>query len=141
MPVEQVQKAHWVEGGCLSDDRTGAVFHDLELEPGAPRQLHLREQPQKPVRLERLDSLEVHGVARQQLLRVPPTAPHAGPACHQVEEAPQAPQPVGVVPAGLTTDAADRPEGLRRTTGDACRTGVHQPRPEPHAAPSACRGS
>jgi len=64
VPVDEAEEARRVEDSRLGDcrPRSAWVVRHLELQPGAPRHLHLRLEPEQTIPLERLDTPEVDRV-------------------------------------------------------------------------------
>ncbi len=143
VPVEEPGQPGGVELGGLPDGRAALLLRHLELEPGPPGDLHLGSQPQPPIRLPGLDPPEVERVSHGEDLRVPPAPADTDAADEEVEEAAEAPEETGVVPAALAADPADRRERLRRRRPDPHHAGVDEPGANPHPAvaggPRACR--
>jgi hypothetical protein len=134
VPVEQARQAAGIEDRGLPDDGGRAVRLHLELQPRAPRQLHLGHEAQHPWRLHSLDAPEVQHIPGEHALGIAPPPPHADAAREQIEEPAEPPQPVGEIPAGRAADAPDRREGLLHRRVDAHRPRVDAPGAEANLA-------
>src|SRR6266508_318842 len=121
VPVREPCEAVGIEDRCLAQCRSGRVAVDLELQPDAPRSLHLGSEPQEPILFEGLDPPEVERVSHRQLNGIPTPAAKTDAADELVQEAAQPPEPVSVVPAGLAADSLDRRARLLRRPSDSDR--------------------
>src|SRR6266581_3008367 len=135
VPVRESCEPVGIEDRCLAECRSGLVAVDLELQPDAPRGLHLGGEPQEPILLEGLDPPEVERVSHRQPNGIPTPAAKTDAADELVQEAAQPPEAVSVVPAGLAADSLDRRERLLRRRRDSDRARCDQPLAERDAAP------
>ena len=123
VPVEAARDPPRIEQGGLADlDFPRSGRRDLELEPGAAGQFHFRPKAKEPGRLDLLDPPEVEGVARAEKVWMAASPPKPRPSDQGVQEAPEPPEPVAEVPAGVSADSLDGPErrlGRRRHPGRA----------------------
>ena len=118
VPVDQSKKSQRIEDGRLANRTALFARSDLKFEPGTSGQLHFGVQPQTPWRFVKLHAPEVERIADAQLLGITAASSHADAAHEQVQETAQRPQPVTVVPAGATANAANRRERLLRRNVD-----------------------
>ena len=103
VPVGQPDAAGGIEHRGLANlDPAGLVRIDLELQPQAAGDPHLRRQAQPTARLERLDPPEVDRVADAEIDRVAPAAPQSDAAAQGVHQSTRAPEPVAGVPPGVS---------------------------------------
>ena len=94
VPIEVAGQTVRLEERGLLDARALGIGLDLELQPGAAGQLHLRPQTEEVRDLERLHAPEVDRIAHQQLPGPAAPAPHSGAADHAIHQAPQLPEEV-----------------------------------------------
>jgi hypothetical protein len=88
IPVHQADISGRVEYGRLTNPRPACgITVDLELQPKAPGDLHLRGQTKTPGRLELLDAPKVDCVAHSEIEWVAPSAAQSNPAAKRVEHA------------------------------------------------------
>ena len=134
VPVGHPEDAGRLEDRRLANRAARSILRDLELKPGAARELHFRAKSQQPVGFDRLDPPEVDGRPDGELLGITPAAAEAYPAAEQVENAAYVPERVTEVPPGLSADTPDGSECRSGSDGDMDRAGVDQPLAEAGAA-------
>lgn len=74
IPVGLSGQAAGEKGGGLTDNASLLLGDDLKFQPRAPRKFHQCAEPQKTVRLKRLDSPKVNGIPDRDALWVVPAA-------------------------------------------------------------------
>src|SRR5688572_16020778 len=104
-----------MEKGSMMEGRRAAVGRaDLQLQPGEPRHLHLRAEPEELLVVGGLHPPEVEGIADDEVPLVPTAASQPRTTDQAVHQAAHPPREPPRVPTVASTDALDdRPERLR----------------------------
>jgi hypothetical protein len=114
---------------------TVSVGVDLELQPQAPRYLHLGREAQETVGIEALHPPEIDRVADPQVDGIAPTAAQPDATPKGVEQPTDPPEPVPGIPPGVSTDPLDRLKRLLECNADGDRAGRNLASTEAHPAP------
>ncbi len=138
VPVGQSEETGRIENGGLADSGGFIVSFHFELQPCTSGQFHLGQKPQAPARFEYLHPPAIEGIAHREGIRVAPASTHSHAAGEQVEETAQFPQPVGIIPARISTDARNGFEGRSRRAIHSRSAGVDEPLAEAHPSPITC---
>ena len=88
---------------------------DLELPNQAQPGIRISTRAQQAVGLHRLDPPEVSASTGMKRFGIPPSPSHPNPPDQQIQQAPEPPQAVPVIPPGLATDPGDRPKCTMET--------------------------
>lgn len=136
VPIRQPYVSRGVEHGGLANlGGTFSVGVDLELQPQAPRYLHLGREAQETVGLVALHPPEIDGVANAEVDGIASAAAQPDATPEGVEQPTGLPEPVRGVPPGSPADALDRLKRVLGRTADGDRAGGNLASTEADPAP------
>ena len=138
VPIKLAKYSHRIEDRCLANHRPGAVLFDLKLQPGPAGQAHFCRQSQQVVALDLFNTPEINCIPRQEPIRVTSAATHTRTAEQQVQQPPNLPEPISVVPASLTAQPLDGSKGNGRRTWHVHRPRIHNPAAQFGPTPRVC---